>query len=323
MLAAPLGACNKTAVGSDTVRTKGIWASMEVKSTGPSTTLTAQLFVGSGSGTPIFPLVAPDELRVSVGGGAEQNLQETCKLDQAFCTGNLGDIGGEKVVVNFDRGQPAENAPNSNVVMPEAFEVSVDDDEVVRGVDDIDLDISGSSKSLRYKVSGSCIWSEDGFVTDGAIPASAITARPSEVEEDCEVEVVITRSVEGTVDPAFGKGGKIVAVQERKLTVFSLAKAEPEPTTTSGATSSTVTDGSGSSTGTASGTEPGDAGPDASDVTSSTEDPDASTTGADTASDTASQASSATDSSSAVGTSTAADTSTGPVSAAPDAGDAG
>jgi hypothetical protein len=322
MLAPPLGACNKTAVGSDTVRTKGIWASMEVKSTGPSTTLTAQLFVGSGTGTPIFPLVAPDDLRVSIGGGAEQSLTETCKLDQAFCTGNLGDIGGEKVVVNFDRGQAAENAPNSNVVMPEAFEVSVDDDEVVRGVDDIDLDISGSSKSLRYKVSGSCIWSEDGFVTDGAIPASAITSPASEVDEDCEIEVVITRSVEGTVDPAFGKGGKIVAVQERAFTVFSLAKADtPDPSTSSGATSSAVT---GSSTSeTASATAPGDAGPDASDVSSATEEPDASTTGADTASDTGSQASSGTDSSSAVGSSTAVDTSTGPESTAPDAGDAG
>lgn len=257
-----MAGCTEPSVGSDTVRTKGLWASFEVKSTGPSTKVTAQLRVGGSSGTVVSTLVAPDELRVSVDDGPEENLGVNCPGENTFCSDNLGDIGGKEVRVNFDRDEPVENAPNSNVEMPEAFEVSVADDEVVRGVDDVEVTVKGSSASLRYEVKGDCIWTNEGFISDGKIPASAIEALSSRKEEDCDVSVTVRRTSEGTLDPAFAKGGKIVAVQERKFEFFSVAKAgSPDPTTDvtppdAGETTSSQTSSSAPDAGDA-----GDAGP--------------------------------------------------------------
>lgn len=228
LAAAPLSACNDTAVGTDTVRTKGLWAGIEVKSTGPSTKLTAKLRVGGSGGTAAYPLTGSDELLFSVGGAPEASLDETCPEDNTFCTGNLGNIGGKKVTVNFDRGSDVENAPSSSVTMPKSFEASAKDDEVVRG-NDVEVSLSGDTKSLRYEVSGDCIWRADGTITDGKIPASKIEERPSAEGESCDVTVVVTRTAEGNLDPNFGKGGHIVGIQERSFTFFSVAKATPVP----------------------------------------------------------------------------------------------
>lgn len=246
LAAAPLGACNETAVGTDTVRTKGLWAAFEVKSTGASTKLTAKLRVGGSGGTAAYPLTGADELLVSIDGAAEVNLEETCKEDNTFCTNDLGNISGKTVNVNFDRGSDLENAPNSKVKVPKAFEVSAKDSNVVRGVDDIELDIDGDSSSLRYRISGDCVWTEEGTITDDKIPASAVTSPRSEVDEDCDVEVVVTRSAEGSLDPNYGKGGHIVAVQERTFTFFSLANPNPPVGTPDAGDATTSSDSSSS-----------------------------------------------------------------------------
>ncbi len=312
LCAAPLGACNETAVGTDTVRTKGLWAAIAVKSTGPSTKLTAELRVGGSRGTPAYPLTGADELLVSVDGSAEVNLDETCPDENTFCTGNLGNISGKEVRLNFDRGSEQENAPNSTVTMPDAFEVSVKDQDVVRGEEDVVLTISGSSRSLEYRVSGSCIWTEEGTVTDGKIPASAITSPNSDKDEDCDVNVVVTRTATGELDPNFGKGGHIVAVQERKFTFFSVAKVTPPVGSPDAGDSSSTGEPDASSTD---GTSAPDAGGDGG--TSS----DAGSSSSDTASDGGSDASTDTDAGAASGSGdTSSDTSSANAS---DAGDAG
>lgn len=240
-----------------------MWASFEVKSTGSSTKLTAQLRVGGSSGTVAYPLTGSDELLVSIDGADETNLDETCEEDNTFCTGNLGDISGKDVKVNFERGSAAENAPNSVVTMPKAFKVSVKDDEVVRGEEDVLLSITGGSSRLAYRASGDCIWTEDGVISDGMIPKAAIRSRGSKASEDCDVTVVVTRTAEGDLDPNFGKGGRIVAVQERKFTFFSLANPNPADEPDAGDTSTSDTSSVSSSApdaGDSGLTEPDDGG---------------------------------------------------------------
>jgi hypothetical protein len=212
-------ACADTTVGSDTIRTKGIWASFEVKSTGPSSRLVAKLYVGGpNSDAIVYPLVPPDELRVSVNGGEEEILSATCQEENSYCSGGLGDIGGEEVRVNFDRDSTTDSAPNSTVTMPEAFQVSIEDDEVVRGQEAVVLKLSGEARNLKYKVDGDCIFTHsDNLNADGTIPASAIDSASFDEDEECEVTVTLTRTVEGSIDAAFGKGGRIVAIQERKV----------------------------------------------------------------------------------------------------------
>lgn len=224
-------ACTDTTVGSDTVRTKAIWASFEVKATGPSSRLVAKLYVGGpSSDAVVYPLVPPDELRVSVNGGAEELLSATCAEANSFCSGGLGDISGDEIRVNFDRDSDTDSAPNSVVTMPKAFQVAIEDDEVVRGEEAVVLKLSGEARNLKYRVSGDCIYTRsDNLNSNGTIPASAIRSPSFDADEECEVTVTLTRTVEGTIDANFGKGGKIVAIQERSVKFTSTLSSEPPP----------------------------------------------------------------------------------------------
>lgn len=243
------GACSETTVGSDTVRTQGIWASFEVKATGSNARLVAKLYVGGpNSDAIIYPLVGYDDLRVSVGGGEETSLSQTCQEKNSYCSSGLGDVAGRTVRVNFSRGVDEENAPDSEVTMPRAFSAAVRSDEVVRG-NDIVLNLSGAADDLDYRVEGDCIFSRSGEVTNGRIPASAIRTTSRGEDDNCQVTVTLTSTAQGSVDPNFGKGGKFVAIQERKVSFLSRASAGVIPdggdtstTDTTGATSSSSVD---------------------------------------------------------------------------------
>jgi hypothetical protein len=351
-------ACADTTVGSDTVRTKGIWASFEVKSTGPSARLVAKLYVGGpNSDAIVYPLVPPDELRVSVAGGEEELLSATCAEANSFCSGGLGDISGDEVRVNFDRDSDTDSAPNSIVTMPRAFQVAIADDDVVRGEEALVLQLSGEARNLRYKLEGDCIYSKsDNLNANGTIPASAIRSPSFDADEECEVTVTLTRTVEGTIDSAFGKGGKIVAIQERKAKFISTPSTNPPPPPDAGDTdtSATTTEDSdsssavpdagdgGESSSSGDDSSSGDAGTDASVATDTSEGTDTSvatdtteTTDTSAATDTseatdtsaATDTTETTDTSAATDTSEATDTSSGDAglsSSEPDAGgDAG
>jgi hypothetical protein len=205
--------------------------------------------------------------------------------------------------------------------MPKAFEVSVIDDEVVRGVDDVEVTISGDSKSIRYELSGDCIWNANGTLTDGKIPASKIDAHASDEDENCDVTVVLTRTAEGNLDPNFGKGGQIVAIQERTFTFFSLARTTPPVGTPDAGESSS--DATNSSDTSSVGSAP-DAGDDSGDAGVSSDDggiSSGSTDAADASADAASTDATATGSDA---TSGGDSTSVAPISSdVADAGDAG
>jgi hypothetical protein len=241
------GACADTTVGSDTVRTRGIWASFEVKATGSNARLVAKLYVGGpNSDAIIYPLIAPDDLRVSVAGGEESSLSQTCPEKNSYCSSGLGDVGGRVVNVNFFRGLDEENAPDSRVTVPRAFSASVRSEEVVRG-NPILLNLSGAADDLQYRVEGSCIFSRSGEVTNSRIPADAIRTTNSGKDDNCRVTVTLTSTAQGSVDSNFGKGGKFVGIQERKVSFLSRASAAVVPDAGDTSTADTTDTSSSSS----------------------------------------------------------------------------
>lgn len=247
-----LGACADTTVGSDTVRTQGIWASLEVKATGSNARLVAKLNVGGRGGTVIYPLIAPDDLRVSVAGGEETSLSQTCPESNSFCSSGLGDVAGRLVRVNFFRASDEEDAPDSRVTVPRAFSASVRNEEVVRG-NDILLNLSGAADDLQYSVEGDCIFSRSGEVTNSRIPASAIRTTSRGEDDNCQVTVTLTSTAQGSVDSNFGKGGKFVATQERKVSFLSRVSAAVVPDGGDTSTADTTTGDTSSSSGVDSG----------------------------------------------------------------------
>lgn len=179
--------------------------------------------MGGYNGTVVDDLVPPDKLTFQVDDGEPEELTTSCPKKNTFCTGNIAEkIAGKALTFAFDRDDEDENALDSNVKMPAAFEVATEVDDLVRG-EALPIDVTGSSSGLRWEVGGECIWDASGTLSGGEIPAEAFDSPDSEEADNCEVTVTFTRETTGDVDPNFGKGGEITAIQERKFTVFTLA----------------------------------------------------------------------------------------------------
>jgi hypothetical protein len=82
---------------------------------------------------------------------------------------------------------------------------------------------AGAGDGLRISASGSCIESvsEVTISDSGAHDFAPFRAQQDENNTTCPVTITLERRREGTVDPAYGKGGAFVAKVSRKLTVSS------------------------------------------------------------------------------------------------------
>jgi hypothetical protein len=219
-----VGGCVDATVSSDAIRTKGIWASFNIKATKDGRArATAELRVGGETGTVIDDLIAPDKLTFQIADGEKEELGTSCEENNIYCTANVAEpVAGKLVTFGFDRGDADENALDSTVKMPAAFEVGTDVENLVRG-GDLPIEVTGSSSSVQWKVKGDCVWGASGTLSAGRIPAKAFESPASDEEEDCDVVITFTRSATGDLDPNFGKGGEVTATQERQLTLFTLA----------------------------------------------------------------------------------------------------
>jgi hypothetical protein len=264
-----LGGCTDATVSSSSVRTKGLWASFNVTATRDGATrATAQLRVGGDNGTVVDDLDAPDELTFQVEKQQVEKLTTSCPKENTFCSQNISDdLSGKVLTFAFDRGDEDENALDSTVKMPDSFAVRAGVTQLVRG-QDLPITVTGSSSSLRWELVGDCIWPESGTLSGGKIPAAAFDSRASRQDEDCDVRVTFTRSANGKLDPQFGEGGQIKAVQERSFTLFTLASSPVSPgDPSSDAGSSSGSTDAGVVTNADAGSTGVDSGADASDAT--------------------------------------------------------
>ncbi len=170
-----------------------------------------------------------------------RSLRRPAQKNLVFCSENIAkDLSSKKLTFAFDRDDADENALDSTVTMPPAFEVATDVEDFVRG-EALPIEVTGSSSSLRWEVEGDCIWGTSGTLSGDKIPADAFDSPKSDEEDNCEVLVTFTRTATGDLDPNFGKGGEIQAIQERKFTVFALAPGagvSPDDSTSESSSSS-------------------------------------------------------------------------------------
>src|SRR5690606_2837543 len=227
-----LTGCTEETVGSDVIRTGGMWADFTVTATRANeANAKAALHVGGRNADTLALLVAPDTLLVGAGDEEKVMTPSGCESNR-YCAKFNQNLGGKEVTFKFDRGEENENAPNSSVEMPEPFSLSVAS-SVERGRPVV-FTWDGSGGALEWEIKGNCIWTEDGFADDDgsyAINASRIRQRSGREDDECEVTLTVTRTETGFVDSSFA-GGSIRAIQKRTKTFISYPEGgdEPEPT---------------------------------------------------------------------------------------------
>jgi hypothetical protein len=214
-------------VGSSSVRTKGLYAKYQAVATGNGKTqIVAELRVGGDNGTYLF-LEPPDTLSAS-NKDKTVTLKEKANGEEHTYLGTLpGDEEGLEIQIDFDRGEAAENAPDSTVRLPAPFQLDlVGSADIERG-NSVSLKWGKASGILNWEATGSCVKTASGTAADSGaltLEASDIEAWSSDEKKACEVTVTLERTKKGSVDAAFKQGGQFVATQRRTVSFNSLPK---------------------------------------------------------------------------------------------------
>ncbi len=231
-----ISACSVTE--SDNIKSKGIEAKFAVKARGNGqTTVTGELKTGSGPLATDLDLHNGDQLTVTAQGisktmQAEKNLFKGITYVAEF---NF-DTGGPEFVIALNRPDDI-SAPNSRVTLPEALEFTLPADNTRVGFD-TDLDISWQPEGLSDSVDivfttlcpsangGNNTHTEKRTVPDtGAFSLSTdiivgTAASQAFFNQNCTSKIQLSRENRGDLDPNYGGGGKITALQSRSRTVI-------------------------------------------------------------------------------------------------------
>jgi len=209
--------CSESVESTD-IRTTGIYPEIVVTATGNGTSVVeVQLKTGGPNSNTYLELRGEDTLETTVG-------EETKTLDgtssDTYRASFDVDAEDTEFVIAFLRGDEDENAPASRVTMPAPFELAVEVTEASRTADDIEFTWDPpASGNVTWEADGDCIFGEeDDTPDDGAatIAAGTLEALSSKQDETCTVDLQLTRSRRGTIDPAFTEGGRIVARHVRR-----------------------------------------------------------------------------------------------------------
>lgn len=220
-------------VSSTDVRTDGIYATLDVEARGDGhTVVTGALRVG-GSLSNTYLDLAPGDLLSAYRGDEQIRMREDSDI-----------LGAVRYVARFD-GHASEtyrvellreheageedclggDAPFSFATLPSPFEL---DAPAEMSIDDDDLAVqwapSGTGDSMEVAVTGDCIDSYREAVDDsGSTVVAAGTLEPIEGQAPggCTLDVTVTRSRTGQVDPSYGEGGSFAARQIRGASVVA------------------------------------------------------------------------------------------------------
>lgn len=186
----------------------------------------ATLFVGNPVGLDYVQLAGDDRL-VAKHGTAEKPMLESEFLNTvAHRTDIDTDAEGAQFEVAFVRSLD-RGAPRSTMTLPAKFSVTPPSSSISRAQPlTVTWSPAGSADKMSWEVTGDCVEREaapiDGDPGTATIPAGAIKKRMDpQTRDECTVTVAIRRSRPGMLDPAYGKGGEIAGVQERRDTFTS------------------------------------------------------------------------------------------------------
>jgi hypothetical protein len=204
-------------VESNDVRTSGIYPEIAVTATGSgSSTVRVRLKVGGSNSNTFLDLTGDDKLTATVGDDTKVLDGSGDTYTATFPT----DAEGTKFTIAFARGTGDDDAPASTVTMPAPFDLMLGATTAGRGADDLEVtwDPPVSGAQASWKLSGECIKLDSGSTPDdGAytLEAGTIETFESDMDKSCTATFEMTRSRNGSVDPAFTEGGSVVARHAR------------------------------------------------------------------------------------------------------------
>jgi hypothetical protein len=201
-------------VESNDVRTSGVYPEIAVTATGNgSSQVRVRLKVGGSNSNTFLDMSGMDRLEATVGDDTKV-LDETSS--DTYTATFPTDAEGTEFTIAFLRGTGDDDAPASTVTMPAPFDLSLGATTAGRGADDVDVmwDPPVAGAQIAWKLSGECVKLDSGSVPDNGshtIEAGTIETFESDMDKSCTVTFEMTRSKNGSIDPAFTEGGSVVA----------------------------------------------------------------------------------------------------------------
>lgn len=224
---AVLAGCSQ--VDSDAVRTSGIYADLSIEADGSGGSLArASLKVGGDSSNTFVNLSDGDALITRVGVTNFQMVRQDALGVVWYQAVPPVDASNTAFRISLLRVSDL-SAPNSDVTLPPPFTITAPaaGAEFSRSLAAVTVSWSGSGAAdpLTWQIRGDCIVSQSGNqISDTGtlvIPAGAIQPRQGQGAQNCTAEIRLFRSRAGSVDPAYGEGGKLYARQTRAISILS------------------------------------------------------------------------------------------------------
>ncbi len=224
LLLLPTVALGCASTESQDVRTSGIFATFTATSDGTTTKAQAIFRVGEASSNTFVNLESGDSATVTVGQDA-RTLTENHLGDYYFYSVDVPVVAGASEFVFALTREADEDAPNSRVALPEPLTVSAPAASANLSRAQA-LTITWAPASLTdaitIEVKGDCIVDYRRNVSGDPgtfqIEGAAIQAHNNRTGESCPGTVVVTRSRNGTLDPAYS-GGLVTGAQQRTVSV--------------------------------------------------------------------------------------------------------
>ncbi len=233
-----VGSAACTSVESKNVRTDGLFADFEARADGSGkTSVEASLRVGGSTGS-FVDLDDGDKLVAHNGmDNREMDLGTSLFGMRIYDESFDADDAGESFRIEFQREAHDSTeeacrgggAPNSVVTLPAKFTISspAADTAFGRAMDAITINWNAANDGdeMEGKLDGECVHSKtfDIGADNGAftIDAGEIEARDMEEGTTCDITIQITRKRAGTVDDAYGEGGRFIGKQVREIELSS------------------------------------------------------------------------------------------------------
>ncbi len=214
--------CGAT-TSSKNIRTAGVVALIDVTADRKdNTVVNTELVVGGANSNTSLVLEGGDTLYAEAAGERKQ----------------LVAVGGEEYEARFSKGSEFtvsferdgdDAAPKSTGTLPAPFEITSDfgADAISRESDSVTIEWSpsGESSDMEIEIEGDCIHDErykvGGDPGSYTISKGEIRAWKSKKDEDCNVEVQVTRTSRGQTDPALDRDSRFLLHQVRRTRFVS------------------------------------------------------------------------------------------------------
>ncbi|WP_455207493.1 hypothetical protein [Kaarinaea lacus] len=229
-----MAGCSRTE--SENVTSRGIHADIEVAAGGNSVTeVEVELKVGNGISGTLLELSGGDRLLAHANGITQQLGKDEDLFGIKYITSFNFNDASSQFRIEFERSE-AVSAPNSVVSLPLPPNITMpaSGDIIAAGADlTVAWEPAFTPDSMRVRFITKCHGSNGSYYSREVIQhprdTGSYTINTSEFSSvdpvlfhdvtNCDLDVTVFREKRGTLDPNYGEGGRIVAIQRRTVIV--------------------------------------------------------------------------------------------------------